>query len=120
MSTLDTVENNDFVVTFTLDGMGVAKFHYWRPPAQGCDALAASPSPTTTPTFSGLLYSHHGLLWTLLQKTLPAGACFGDLGFNSESLLTNPKCIQNRPECASLQSARAPHSDPPHPRVAIC
>lgn len=92
MSTLDRVANNDFVVPFTLDGMGVAEFHYWRPPAQGCDALAATPSPTTTPTFGGLLYSHHGLFWTLLQKTLPAGARFGDLVFNSESLLTHPKC----------------------------
>lgn len=90
MSTLDTVENNDFVVTFTLDGMGVAEFKHLRK------------GVTPLPGRISLTHHHPYLQWAALQPSWtpldPAAedlACrrlLWDLGFKSESLLTNPKC----------------------------
>lgn len=109
MPTLETVKNNDFVVTFPLGITSAPEFQDARTPAQECQVLTSTPQPQ---------HPHHRYLqWAAPQpsltgpdptaQTLPAGHA-------SEFLLwTKPK--QNRGTCGSLRSASSPLPHPPSP-----
>lgn len=129
MSTLDTAGNNDFVVAFTLAVMGVPEFHYSRAPAQGCHALAATPSPNTAPLPSvgcsdqepSLTDSSGPYCRDLACRRLPWGTCFPIQSPSSQRcpLWQTPSVEQSR-MCIFAVGMRPTPTRPPHPRVATC